>query len=214
MTAGKPEGVLFILGRVRGENSTLQPLMKASTKNINLILLSVISVTAGCEYSSRDLTRFEAKISERHQRDTELLQKENETLKTHLAEQSRLNKALQSEIESLKAQLLELEKQKMELEDSQLKSGPTAGPAQTRRVKGRIKGINTAENMVIISVGQKQGFVSGMILLVYRETQVIGKIQVEKVEPDFAIGRSMQVEDIENFQLGDIVDSEVPKKAP
>lgn len=183
-------------------------------KLLGSLLLAVIGSGMGCAYSYKDFDEVEAKITERYQKETNTLKSEIDSLTSRLKEQTELNNALKLEVDALRKKLAELEKRNLELEEYYIKSRPVSESPENKIVKGKINGISSSENRVIVSLGQEQGLSVGMVLQVYRDNQVIGEIRVNMVEPAYAIGESIRVKDLEGFRLGDEVGFQSSKKAP
>ena len=94
-----------------------------------------------------------------------------------LAEQQTLITKLQGDLDSARAQLSTLTKEKQDRVRQRMRNG----------LQGRILAVNPAWNFVVLSLGDKNGVVSNAELLVKRGTQLIGKVRVTSVEPSTSI---------------------------
>ncbi|HEY5769677.1 MAG TPA: hypothetical protein VIS71_07525 [Terrimicrobium sp.] len=94
-----------------------------------------------------------------------------------LAEQQTLITKLQGDLDSARAQLSTLTKEKQDRVRQRMRNG----------LEGRILAVNPAWNFVVLSLGDKNGVVSNAELLVKRGTQLIGKVRVTSVEPSTSI---------------------------
>ncbi|MFH1227178.1 MAG: hypothetical protein V1701_04645 [Planctomycetota bacterium] len=92
---------------------------------------------------------------------------------------------------------------------------PLPGPEQNKQavpilaklIEGKILAVSDKAdlNLVVISLGKSDGVEPGMKFDVYRSGKYIGKIQVEKVEPQISSAVSIKESLAEGVKVGDIV---------
>ncbi|HEY5954606.1 MAG TPA: hypothetical protein VIT18_09585, partial [Terrimicrobiaceae bacterium] len=94
-----------------------------------------------------------------------------------VAEQQTLITKLQGDLDSSRAQLAALQREKEDRMRQKMRNG----------LEGRVLAVNPAWNFVVLSLGDKNGVVNNAELLVKRGTQFIGKVRVTSVEPSTSI---------------------------
>ncbi len=137
------------------EITTLKADVAAKTAEIE-ILKTGTSGTAGAD------TEKDTKIA-----DLEAQVQEKETLQTKLS----------SELDSARAQVEDLRKEK---------SNRTAG-LMRKGLEGKILAVNQAWNFVVLSLGDRNGVVGNAEMLIKRGNQLVGKVRITSVEPSTSI---------------------------
>lgn len=108
--------------------------------------------------------------------DPELVKKVAEA-EAKAAEKDQLLKALQSKAEDAEKKVTALEA------DAARRASGVARPG----LEGRILAVNPNWNFVVLSIGDRQGVVSGASLIVKRGASLVGKLKVTSVEPSTSI---------------------------
>lgn len=101
----------------------------------------------------------------------------SDEIKALLAEKETVIAKLQSELDSNRAKLDLLEKEKVDRVAKVMKKG----------LEGRVLAVNPAWNFVVLNLGDKNGVVSNAEMLVRRGTQLVGKVRITSVEPSTSI---------------------------
>lgn len=73
------------------------------------------------------------------------------------------------------------------------------------RLEGKIIGLNNDYSWVVVNLGKTSPLRQGMILTVVRESQAIGRIQVEEILEDMANARILSQKEGVQFQVADAV---------
>ena len=59
-------------------------------------------------------------------------------------------------------------------------------PARAKVIDGTVLAVNEEHNFVIIDMGKQDGIRKNMVLMVYRERKLLGKVEVEEVFEDMS----------------------------
>ncbi len=82
-------------------------------------------------------------------------------------------------------------------------SAKSSSIAVASPLKGEILNINAEYNFAVIDLGKDVGLKQGMIFEVYRQDNLIGKVEVIQVRPEISACDIIQA--LDSFQIGDIV---------
>lgn len=98
-------------------------------------------------------------------------------LKKQLEEKDLLTVSLQSKIKDQETQLSALKEREALRKSKSLRPG----------LEGRILAVNTSWNFVVLSLGDRNGVISGAEMLIKRGVQLVGKVRITSVEPSTSI---------------------------
>jgi len=98
-------------------------------------------------------------------------------LQNQLQEKIALVTALQTQTESLKAQVQEYVQKDKDRQLVKMKDG----------LEGRVLAVNNSWNFVVLSLGDRNGIVNNAEMLVKRGGQLVGKVRITSVEPSSSI---------------------------
>ncbi|MDQ7778897.1 MAG: hypothetical protein RDV41_04205 [Planctomycetota bacterium] len=141
----------------------------------------------------------------------ESLGEQNKALTAELRRLTTLEEAHAAENAGLKAELQKAAADAREMADRvEVVSEPAveiAGDQTGSPIAGEVMAVSTRPdlNLMIINVGKNCGLAPGDQLNVYRGDKVITKIQIEKVERDWAAASSLKELEVEPAQVGDSV---------
>jgi predicted RNase H-like nuclease (RuvC/YqgF family) len=138
------------------EITTLKADVAAKTAEIETLKTGSTG-TAGAD------TEKDTKIAEQQAQLQEL-----ETVKTKMT----------SELESARAQVEELRKEKATRSAGLMRKG----------LEGKILAVNQAWNFVVLNLGDRNGVVGNAEMLIKRGNQLVGKVRITSVEPSTSIG--------------------------
>jgi vacuolar-type H+-ATPase subunit I/STV1 len=154
------------------------------------------------------LSQVEESIGEENSGLEKELQRLNAAESLRIAEIARLT----ADLQKLNARVRELETQ------DETASRPLQGTAKPGRdpdpfvVEGKVMAVsaNAADlNLMIINIERNKGLAAGAQLTVFRGDKFVTKVQVDKVEGDWASARSLKEFEQEPVQVGDNVTSRV-----
>jgi hypothetical protein len=109
---------------------------------------------------------------------------------------------LDQEKKILTEQLTKLTADKKKLQDYIQNKKDGVMPAG---LTGHILAINKDWNFVVLDIGQNQGVIEKLPMMVHRSGNLIGKVMITSVEPSIAIADVMSDWKKEDFQEGDLV---------
>jgi hypothetical protein len=109
---------------------------------------------------------------------------------------------LDQEKKILSEQLAKLTAEKKKLQDYIQNKKDGVMPAG---LTGHILAINRDWNFVVLDIGQQQGVIEKLPMMVHRGGNLIGKVMITSVEPSIAIADVMPDWKKEEFQEGDLV---------
>ncbi|MEK7449939.1 MAG: hypothetical protein AAB019_10725 [Planctomycetota bacterium] len=165
---------------------------------INLIFLPA------CSVSPEKGSQVGSKVDEKYKTEITKLLIQKKKLEDDLRLAQAKNEQDRQEIGRFLKENERLEKENFELRAKYL-GDLSSVPISSATIKGKIKAINADQNLIIISVGKEAGVIQGMGLNIYRGNQMIGKMLINSVEKDWAIGRCPDLNALKQLQLGDEV---------
>lgn len=199
--------------RLESDNKELKTSLEKMTTEISVANSSITSLKAELSAMKEELR----KVSQ--EKDTYLRAKEQAESERDIA-QSRLHE-VEAQLMNANARLSEttdaLTSMAREL-DAAKKALKRLPPEVTLddihvppTVEGKVMAVSARPemNLMIINIGRNRGLVPGMQLTVFRGDKFITKVQVEKVEGDWASARSLKSFEKEAVQVGDSVSSRV-----
>jgi delta 1-pyrroline-5-carboxylate dehydrogenase len=110
-------------------------------------------------------------------------------------------------IAALETQLLaaneDLDKTKLVVKAYEDKIGPLAGVIAPPKINAVVAGVDTNLNIVMLSVGRDDGVKEGFEFTIYRGSEYIGQIVIDRVERDYCSGASKKNIEKSAIQVGD-----------
>jgi hypothetical protein len=113
----------------------------------------------------------------------------------------------QTTVAALEAEnkILERAKKKFETELALLLGGPDTQIPLPTGLKGKILVVDPKWDFVVLNVGENQGVVKGGVLMVHRDSKLIGKVKISNVMPDRCIANIMTGWKLDEIREGDLV---------
>jgi len=127
-----------------------------------------------------DLTAKDARIAELESKASQVVQPQAgqaDELKKQLDEKDILNTSLQTKLKDQDSQLASLKEREAQRRAKMMRPG----------LEGRILAVNSSWGFVVLSLGDRNGVVSGAEMLIKRGAQLIGKVRITSVEPSSSI---------------------------
>ena len=131
----------------------------------------------------------------------------------HLRKENRDLKAAHEDLKKRHAELAKkLAECEREFEKERERNGfPLPPPEEVRipKIDGRVVGVSTKINLLVISVGEEEGVKVGFEFTIYRGNTYVGKMVVEKVYPHQAAGHWVQEKTKDKILPGDSVTTKI-----
>jgi hypothetical protein len=86
---------------------------------------------------------------------------------------------------------------------------PPWGIVEIPAIAGKVVGVSNRHNLVVINVGEDDGVQIGFQFTVYRRTEYVAKLVVEKVYPNQAAGRIVESSVRDKVLVGDKVATKI-----
>jgi len=127
-----------------------------------------------------DLSAKDSRIAELESKVSQIAQPtggQTEELKKQLSEKDILNTSLQTKLKEQDTQLASLKEREAQRRAKMMRPG----------LEGRILAVNSSWGFVVLSLGDRNGVVSGAEMLIKRGPQLVGKVRITSVEPSSSI---------------------------
>ena len=117
------------------------------------------------------------------------------------------NKKLNGDNDALKEEnkFLHSEVKKKDLELTSLKGADVEAPFVPREIRGKVLVVDPKWNFVVLDMGKDKGMLEGGILLVHRNSQLVGKVQINEVQGTRCIANVMPGWSLGEIEEGDQV---------
>lgn len=134
------------------------------------------------------------------------LQSERDTAKQHIAELERAKSELETKVLELAGQpVVELEKVRVSAAESASTSAVVQASAMLPPSSGQVVVVNREYDFIVVNLGKNQGLSVGQEFQVVRGDEVLGRVKIEKVYDELSAAAILPESKKESIREGDLV---------